>query len=190
MTASCLDELDSLGSIIIKQEPSDDVSHAAAPQAKVKREPVDETEGHSAKKRRRAQSTKSQAPPVDDEDAEEDEGADDSDCDEVEVLTCHGCGRVQGSDMSIIDVNVIVPWAFKRGRWCRDCHNTWRNKHSQEHTLVMFAKWLKCLPNKKICQMNVWLLRGTLASQGLSFPSELRCYIGSSGRPASTLKAG
>ena len=57
--------------------------------------------------------------------------------------------------MSIIDVNVIVPWAFKRGRWCRDCHNTWRNKHSQEHTLVMFAKWLKCLPNKKIFQMNV-----------------------------------
>ena len=94
MTASCLDELDLLGSVLIKQEPSDDVSHAASSLVQVKREPGDETEGHPAKKRRRAQSSKSQAPPVDDEDAEEDEDADESDCDEVEVLTCHGCGAL------------------------------------------------------------------------------------------------
>ena len=127
----------------------------------VKRELAGEAVVLSAKKPRRGVSSDAleQADDlVKEEDADDCEDSGKTEAsgeDEGGPSICHGCGRVKGVDASYIDKDTIVPWGFRRGRWCRDCHLTWRTMHSNEHSLQMFSKWLKVFENKKVFQMNV-----------------------------------
>ncbi len=155
MSSFDIEALDQLGSVLVKAEPLE----TARPSGAIKREPAEPQEGRSGKKARRG-ALLADVSPVKSEPREDGEGDSEQEGSETatgssEAPICHGCGRVKGTDPSWIDGAMTVPWAFARGLWCRDCHLTWRTMHSYEHTLVMFAKWLKAAENKKAFQMNV-----------------------------------
>ena len=81
----------------------------------------------AGRKRPRGQNVKQES-------ASEDDGCD-------EKSECPGCGRTR-QDCSWFDEHCPVAWAFRRGKWCRDCHTVWRSRHSSSHGLSVFGRWL------------------------------------------------
>ena len=61
---------------------------------------------------------------------------------------CFGCFRLGapfGNDMSYINPNEVLKWAYEEGRgnWCAECFLAWRNTWSTSHGLTLFGNHIK-----------------------------------------------
>ena len=72
-----------------------------------------------------------------------------------EPVICRGCARTEASP-SFVHGDATVEWSFGgRGRWCSDCHTTWRTCYGHLGSLMTFNIWLSHLPNEQEFQMKL-----------------------------------